>query len=363
MESLFTPPDPAEAPAFNTISEYIKYQFVRLLATSTLTLYPRQEAGFLENHFLQETASFNANETNFRQFLTTTGQETPFYDTRSQTEILPTVGSAKKIVLENLYTTKTGLFGYNEHEWINRKILHYREYGEYLFAQYGNATDDWLNNLESIPLQPLDPALEKLWSRLPDKIHDLQVIRLLNQVESLVGFLSQMEDLAHLELDTYLEKVEALISEYEYKEEDEQEQFWNELKDTPLPIYLLSVNSDESDEVYAVLLGNLRYPRPKVMKPIRDILSAFISQEKSVGGGLVFHRAGDGFYEIGVSQSTEALGLLVRTVSNHLFVNFFNNPGGIDKLKTTFITEGDGDLNKEESLFYNVIWDFLYNKE
>ncbi len=358
LETYFTPPASAGEPDFNTIFEYIEHQFGRLLATSTLTVYPRQEAGFLENHFLQETVDFNDNETHFRQFLSDIGQNAPFYNSISQTEILPTEGTAQKIVLENVYTTKTGLFGYNEHEWINRKILNYRTYGEYLFAQYGNSTDNWLNDLENLPLLPLGPALEKLLSILPDKIHDLQVNRVLNQVETIVDFLTRMEDLAHLELDTYLEKIESIISEYEY----EEEQLWDDLLDTPLPIYLLSVNSDESNEIYAVLLGNLRYPRPKVMKPIRDFLSAFILQENSVGGGMIYQRSEDGFYEIGLTQNTEALGLLVRTIFNHLFVNYINNPGGIDKLKTTFMIEGDGDLNKEESLFYNVFWDFLYDE-
>ena len=83
----------------------------------------------LERFFEQKAETTNFNDQVYRRFLEQAGFDQPFYTKNSRATSHDLGGGVTKVVIENSYTVPWGLFGYNEHELINRSFTLYRNTG------------------------------------------------------------------------------------------------------------------------------------------------------------------------------------------------------------------------------------------
>lgn len=352
----FVNPSPAVAPApVKTVGEYIQ----RLLTqpgSATLTMMPAQQDDFIEKHFTDEARGYTANEKSYHQVF----QNAPWFNASARSQVSTIEGGVKRVVYESVYTSTFGLFGYNEHELINRKMLYYARQGDYVFMQQGSSIGDlWVNRMEKVQAAPLPPALVKLLDQIPADAVAARTMRLLHHLPAVVRELGGVEALIHKELDEYLAQAREVVK----KEADNRDNMEAQLMAIEPPLLMQALCADPvSGDLYLLLPGNLRYPRPSVVPAITDLLKAYSAQADSVGGSLEYERVGNGEYEMSLAVNTDALAFLVKSVVNS-YVETYAGPGGHEKLNQLLVKPGDGTLHRNQVLLFNTLWSFLYEED
>ncbi len=354
--TLVTPGTPKPKPAA-TLEEYLSALVKQPSNISELTVMPALEENLIEKHYAQEAENNTLNDKAWPAFLTRIEMTPPCYDSSSRFQALNTEGKAKKLVLENIYTTHGGIFGYSQHELINRKIMYYVKSGNYYFVQSGGSmTNTWLNQLDTLPAQPLSQGVAKLLSLTPKDASAVHTCRVLNQLEGVVNTLAEMEDVAHTELDVYLAKVTQLMAApgMTPKKLDEA------LASLTMPSEIVSLNTDPAThKPYCVLLGNLRYPRPKVVPALKGLLYNFFTMADSIGGSVCYSRTLAGQQEYACVLSTEALATLVKSTGNAFCQTYANSPEGQTRLMQILSVPGDDVLVPNQITRRNDLWSFL----
>lgn len=308
-------------------AEYVLGLIESMTQSSTATMMPAQPEGFLEKHFAELAADRTHNEKAYRRFLDETDNKMPFYRRLARSQPGVADGPVKRLVFEDVFVTSAGLFGYSEHELINRKILSHRQQGDHLYFQEGAADSGWLKNLEAIA--PAPGYLGKLLDRAPADARTLDISRALNRLTEGVAVLTQIEKLIHKEADEFLEEADAVVKRHP----GDGQAIMSGLKLLDVPISVMSLSYDKGrNEFYGTLIGGLPYPRPPLMPEVARILKDFTDGIDSVGGGVAYTKEADGRFESGAVVSTEGLGLLLRTAGNNFFAEYMTNPAAMQKL-------------------------------
>ena len=132
--------------SFNSLEAFIadrqEHAFVK--RSRMVTILPGEDTNFLKQHFRRQIDAQEANRDLAQQVFRQ--QNKPQLILTEQRLIEDSLSNqVQKFTLENAYISRTGLFGYNQHEFINRKIYLAKRVEDYLV--YHQASDDasWLN--------------------------------------------------------------------------------------------------------------------------------------------------------------------------------------------------------------------------
>lgn len=330
---------------------------------STLTVLPRETDDLFEKHFAAEVKANNATESAYREFEKKGFDNEGFYRkvSRFRVESVPGIwmwplkGPLKRYIREEAYITRHGLFGYSQHEFINRRIYLGRTVGDYLYLQQEGAGNDWLRQADEKKLTPPPEAVKKLLAQAPNQVNTVVIVRTLHLLLDLATVLTQFEDVAHAEIDAYLAQAKKVLDANPRGRKTVE----GKLLDLPVPIPVMTLNRDNKAKLYCVLVGNLHYPRPKVMPLVNDLLKEFAARADQIGGSAQFVRVLPGKYEASAVQSTEALAFLVKTAVNRFFELHMADPAGLTRLQQSVLTPRDGQLRISEALVTNPLWEFL----
>jgi hypothetical protein len=354
LRTSYSPPAAAVAPA-KTLAEYLKNVFGGPAAKYTLTVIPGQDEALLEKHFAGVAQTTAENQKASKVFLANADQSPPALTFTSRFQAQPTNGKARKLVFENVWTTSSGFFGYSQHELINRQIMYSVKHGDYLFMHDSIGTaDTWLNGIDALPVSPVAPAITRMFELAPKDATSLQFVRVMNEVAVGVKQLQELEDVARVELDGYLAKATEIL-----KAEKPAKDKLAALSEIEPPLLMHSLNMGKDGQPYIVLIGDLRYPRPKFVPIIANLLKDFVAKAEDVGGALAYERVQDGRLEGGAVISTEAIALLVKTTVNSVFENYVIPADGQAKLREALGPIGVGPGTREEALLFNPTWDGL----
>jgi hypothetical protein len=343
---------------FKQLESYFQAFFASLsyAAPQPVTVVPGQAPGFLESWLKEEAQALNTNDKLGREFNQRIWHQTPFYDRVSRLRAEDLGNQIKRFDFENVYTTHSGLFGYDQHELINRRIYLAREVDGYLVSHRGNGNPMWLTHFPERAHKELTPALAKILDRVPSGANFISVHRGLQQLPAFAQWLNDLENLAHTDLDTYLAEATKI-----QQDTQNPEQANVKLKNLKMPGLVYSLNRETaSGKLYCLLPGNLVYPRDKVTPVLVELLADYAAKADQSGGCLVYTRVQPEAYEISAMQSTEGIACLITNVGNSIAERYLGDPEKMSQLQKRFVTQRDQDPERfEEIIVRNPRWEFL----
>lgn len=308
-------------------------------------------------YFKELAANRGNNQKAWMTFLTTVSNDRPLFLESGRYFEKALEGGAEKLTYESVYTSRFGLFGYTEHEWINRQVLVMRPMGEAIYLQAGHADDSWIAKGEEPRLGQAAPAVADFLNMGVETPYFASCLRLADLPVQLVDGLGLLEDALRGEMDAYLAKVEKAVAAAGGD--------WGKAREMILgmemPFLAAALCRDEeTNKAFVMLPGNLRYPRPKVMPLADNLIADYREKAPAMGGMGIFLRAEDGMAEMVWVQRMDALATLVRTVGNRAFSEYVATPDGQAALTRTLVVPGDRQpVAEENQVLSNPIWEFL----
>ncbi|MBN1672692.1 MAG: hypothetical protein JXR37_16740 [Kiritimatiellae bacterium] len=307
--------------------------------------------GFLEAYFRAETDALERNEQLYRQFVRAAGSREPWLRREVRFRAEPAGGGVSRLVFDRAYVTQSGVFGYDQHELVNRRVLFCKEAGNRMFVHHGATGAEWLQGPDLGKETPLRAAVLALLENVPAEANTLQILHHYRLAEEVLALLETFEELIHKENDACLAKAKELLASQPPDEAAES------IGRMLLPMSLVSVNRDPaSGELYGVLPGNLAFPRPKLMPAVRALCAEYLGKSESVGGGLAYTRVVPGRFEAASVNSTEGLALLVKTAVNAFHARYAASPEAQQALGLLLRTPRDTTVNKQHALVVNPMW-------
>ncbi len=325
----------------------------------TVKITPDQGQDFLENCFREETEALNKNRELGQDFANTFQKQKPWCLHQNRFQAAQLDGGVTRYTRESVWTSRTGIFGYDQHELVNRKVVYARRMGDYLFYHRGAQASSWLAGLEPSQSRRIAPGVVDLLDRVPEGANYVSVQRVLQHIPRWVGWIGALESRMHADAYKYLEKAQAIIDS-----SSDLETAKHTIRGMKMPMIIGSVNlHPETKQVYALLpTGNmpLMFPRPKVIPSVQKLFEEYVAQADSVGGGLVYTKVSDESCQFAMLQSTEALTTLTRTVGNALFENYLATEEQRAQLQRQISTQRDGDASAfDEVITRNPQWAFI----
>ena len=317
---------------------------------------PDQGGSFLETCFRGETEAMNRNRELGLAFENSLQPQNPWYVQENRFDMARLDGGVTRYTRESVWTSRTGLFGYDQHELVNRKVVHARRLGDYLVYHRGAKGSPWLAGLTSDSSGQIATGVVDLLDRVPEGANHVSVQRYLQRLPQFMGWVDDLESRLHADVLAYLKKAQAAVDS-----SSDIEAAKHAIRGMKMPGLIGSVNiHPETHEVYALLpTGNLplRLPRPKIMPLVQTLFEDYAAQADSLGGSLVYTRVSDGSYHFTAMQSTAALTTLTRTVGNALFENYLGFQEGPAQLMRKIGSPRDGDRSAfDEVVARNPMW-------
>ena len=236
---------------------------------------------------------------------------------------------------------------------MNRKVFHAREFENYLVFHQGSRDAKWLSELEPAGAGEISPAIDKLLDRVPEDANCIEVCRTLHRLPDVVGWLALFEEKLHGEIDAYLEKAQTILDD-----SADLEQGMAKVKSIPFPLLVYSLNRDgETGKLYCLLPPNIPFPRAKAMPILQKLLADYAEKSDEVGGTLVYTRVQPETFECSVSQNTDALSTLIRTMGNSWVDTYGAGPQSGMNLWRDLGNPRDGEARVyDEVLLVNPRW-------
>ncbi|MBT5928426.1 MAG: hypothetical protein HOH33_17630 [Verrucomicrobia bacterium] len=259
---------------------------------------------------------------------------------------------------ENVWRTKSGLFGFNEHELIHRRVYLAREVDDYLVYHQDSGDQTWLEDFEWQSGSKLPGSAETLLDIVPEGSHSISFIKLNELLPTLIHGLSDAESLAHRDIHSYLEAVKGALENVDANDEKAVSKAVSSIPFSPL---LAAVNRDaETGQVYGLLPGNIAFPRPKLAPLLEDVIEDYEAVAKNVGGIMTYAKHHDNTCEFGIIHHTGGVSALIKTVGNTLAKNYIKNPEGMQTLMTKAMTPMDMNPEKlNQTIHKNPQWLFV----
>ncbi len=325
----------------------------------SVKITPDQGRDFLETCFREETDILNKNRELGQDFANTIQKQKPWCLHQNRFQVAPLDGGVTRYTRESVWTSRTGIFGYDQHALVNRKVVHARRVGDYLVYHRGAQASSWLAGLEPSQSRRIAPGVVDLLDRVPEGANYVSVQRVLQHLPRWVGWIGAMESRLHADAHKYLEKAQAAVDS-----SSDLETAKHTIRGMRIPMIIGSVNiNPETKQVYALLpAGNmpLMFPRPKVVPSVQKLFEDFAAQADSVGGSLVYTKVSDESCQFAMLQSTAALTTLTRTVGNALFENYLATQEQRAQLQRQISTQRDGDASTfDEVIVRNPQWAFI----
>jgi hypothetical protein len=319
-------------------------------------IVPGVDVAFLEKVLTEETGVLNRNRELAVEFNRQTAGQEPWFDHANRLQALPPEGTVHRLILESAWLTHGGLFGYDQHELVNRRWYFARNVDGCLAYHQGGRKADWLQALDTGRSQDVAPAVTRLIERLPAGVSSFGIHRSLQHLPGVVDWLASIEGRIHSDLEAYVAQARKTAGDAPSPEEARAR-----LAKLPMPELLYSINRRaDSGELYAMLPGNLAFPRARLVPLVQRVLAGYAASARDVGGSLVYTRIEPGVCQVGLLQSTEAFTRLISTVGNAVFDQYVNSPDGQKALQEAVWTPNDGKAEAfEEILVANPRWNFL----
>ena len=317
--------------------------------TSSVTLLPTTDGALLEKHLREVAAAADANAAAWNA-LSEPLFGAPFADTAHRVRAEPAKDGVGTIISEDAWITRSGIFGYTQHELINRSITRWRTFAGHLLVQRSASDTRWLTTVAAQP-RPLTPALAGLLALPPADASAIAAGRQLHLVIDLVDLLVDLETLARRELDAYLAQAKALDA----KHAADPEALAEALAGIDMPLLMVALERGRDGQLSIRLLADLRYPRPAAMPLVRGLFADYAAKADRLGGGVAWQRVSPGRIEWALVQRSDALAALVQTVGDALYGTYLNDRQGQQTLQRTLNVRGDG-RPMGPSLVTNPLW-------
>lgn len=321
--------------------------------TPDLEVMPRLNGDIVAFTFAERAGVENRNAARWTRVLADTLGDARWVDPVSRFRREPREGKAERLVYEDAWVTRNGMLGYSQHELVNRIIAYSAQRGPLQLLQRvdGDRTC-WLDDPPAAPL-PLPPALLELIAQVPDGADVVAVARALPALAALLGGADALEQAARHDLDAYLAACIAAIN----GNVGNQQAVIAALQRIAMPLPVVSLNIDATRNLYLVLPGDLRYPRPLVVPVLRQLLAGFLERAESGGGMVAWTRPQPGRMQAVVHQDLRALAWLVKLTGNAVHRTFFAGGDPLGALRKTLGQAGDGEPNdSDQVIFYNTVW-------
>ncbi len=265
-----------------------------------------------------------------------------------------------ELTWENVWLTKSGLFGFNQHELIHRKVYLAREVGDHLVYHQDSGDNEWLQDFEWQSGSKLPRSAETLLDMVPEGAHSISFLKLNDTLPALIHGLASMEALAHRDIQGYLEKVESALDGIDHKDAVAVNKAIARIPFSPL---LASVNRNpENGEIYGLLPGDIAFPRPRIAPLLEDVIEDYEAVAKDVGGIMTYAKHHDTTCEFGILNHTGGISSLIKIVGNTLAKNYIKNPEGMQSLMMKAMSPMDMNPEKsKQSILRNPQWLFLEN--
>lgn len=352
---LNAPPSPRE---FQTLEDYGQAfaQSLTLPLRQQVRVVPDKSPSFLEAYLQNQAKVLNHDQKMAVEFRKETFGQTSWLNRISRTHAADLDGGVRQVTFENGYVTRSGFFGYDQHEFINRKIYLAREVDGSLVFYHGGHNANWLANLHLDQNTELSPALAKLMDRVPEGTHYLRIHRVLNRLPRVIDWASSLEGLAHTELDNYLAKANEI-----FKDTSSVEDATKRVQELKMPPLVWALNRDaDTGKLYCLLPGNIVYPRPMVGSLLKQLVADYAAKDNDIGGGLIYTRVRPDVFECSIVQSTEGIARLISTMGNILVENYIGSPEKQEKLRDHVVAPGDFNPNRfSEIVMRNPRWEFI----
>ena len=319
-------------------------------------IMPDQGRDFLETCFREEADAMNRNRQLGLDFENSLQKQNHWCVQENRFHMARLDGGVTRYTRESTWVSRTGLFGYDQHELVNRKVVHARRVDDYLVTHRGAQASAWLTGLKSSPSRQIAPGVVDLLDRVPEGANRVSVQRVLQNLPRWMGWIEALESRVYADADQYLKKAQAAADK-----SSDLEAAKHAIRGLKMPLIIGSVNiNPETRQVYALLpAGNLplMLPRPKIVPLVADLLKDFAAEADSLGGSLVYTRVSDESFQFTAMQSTEALTTLTRTVGNALFDSYLASPDHRTQLMGKIVAQRDGDRTAfDEVVARNPQW-------
>jgi hypothetical protein len=354
---LLTPPMRLEDA--ESLSDY--FSNLRLPIHRPVRVLPGADLEVLETWFEDQTTARNLNRELGLEFARSFSNYQPWFDVENrfktgQQEKDSTAPPVHRYVTESAIMSRGGLFGYDQHEFISRRIWSARALPGGVVFHQGRGEPVWLANLNGQETAPLPPAIDKLLDRVPEGANHVRIHRSLQGLPAVIGWLASLEARIHADLTAYLEDCRRIWQSDDPKPERRQR-----MESIPMPeaVYALSLDP-ETDTLYCLLPGNIPYPRARLMPVLQDLLAPYAASANEVGGSLCYTRVQSEMFELGLVQSTEGLARLISGTGNRLFDRYISQPAEIQALQQRLSHPHDGSPElADHILVVNPRWNFI----
>ncbi len=320
---------------------------------------PNQGRGFLESCFRQEVEALNTNRQLELEFANTIQPQKPFFLRENRFGATSLDGGLMRYTRESSWATRGGIFGYDQHELVNRKVVYARSVGDYLVYHHGVTPSRWLSGLQARQSGKLAPGVASLLDRVPEGANFICVQRWLQDLPQCIDWVGQVESRLHADATKYLTEAQAAVDNSSSLDEAIYK-----IQGMKMPLIFGSVNIDPTTKkVYAILpTGDAAFvlPRPKVVPLVQTLLTEYEAKADSLGGSLVYTKVGGGACQFTMMQDTAALTTLTKTVGNALFENYLGSPEAQTRLKQRLSAPRDWDRSVfNEVVVRNPQWAFI----
>ena len=338
-----------------TLVDYLNR--LNLPSARAVSIVPDRNLGFLEEVYRAQTESLAQNQALGVEFARETTRRDPWLDHvwRFDAEAVEGLEGVQRLVFESAFRTHGGIFGYDQHELVNRRVYHAREIGGYLVYHQGLAAPNWLAGLRAGVEPQLPVATRKLLDQVPDSVTRVEVHRVLQNVPLFVDWLGRIEGRVRMDLDHYLARAGEIAAG-----ETDPEAMVKALKREPMPELLYALCRNEAGDFYALLPGNVVYPRPAVVPLLSAVFEDYAEHADELGGSLCYTQVQPDMLRLSFVQSTEALATLISSVGNAVVDRYLATPEKQAAARDRVWRPGDQDPgNFDEALVINPRWDFI----
>ncbi|MCL4181375.1 MAG: hypothetical protein KJ072_27010 [Verrucomicrobia bacterium] len=318
-----------------------------------------KDQAFLASCFRAETEALNRNRQLTMDFFDSFQKQRPLFDRINRFDAAPLDHGVTRYVRESAWITRGGLFGYDQHELVNRKIVWARQLDHYLVFHRGATASPWLANLDQARPRGIAPGVNRLLDRVPNGSSDIRVNRVLAGLPDLIDWVDALERRLHRDAADYVTHAQQTLDNA-----PDLDQAKHKIRGLRMPLLVGSVHLDPATrKVYTLLPAGeaaLTLPRARVVPLLRELLAGYAAQANEVGGSVTYSRTGGGAWEFTTLQSWEALATLTRTFGNSLAEQYLSSPSGLDTLQQKLAAPRDLDPTVfDEAIARNPNWRFL----
>lgn len=319
-----------------------------------VTLVPGRRPGFLEQHLRNQAEVYGHNQNLGVEFGRDFAQQEPWLDQLWHVDSAQIDGGVTRITTESVLRTHGGIFGFDQHELVSRRVYSARSVGDYLVYHRGLAAPKWLAGAGASRPGGLSPANARLLDRLPEGVNHIEVHRVLQNVPILVDWLGALEQRIRADIDKYLDEARTVVADAV-----DEDAAIKGMRRLPMPELLYAVCRDEDGKLYALLPGNLVYPRPPVMPLLQKLLGGYAARANEVGGSVFYTQVKPDAFRATLIQNTEALSVLISATGNAVAENVLA-PDKQQEVSELLWRPGDGDeRHYGRMLVTNPRWSFL----